>query len=115
MVARDGNADAMYGLGCCYNQGYGTACDRKKAIKLFKSAAKKGNAEALYELGYMHYVKKERLHHIIARIYFQKAAKLNNADAQYRLGVMYEEGKGVSKSRSKADDWYVKAAEQGRE
>ena len=97
-LAQDGNADAMYGLGCCYNQGYGTACDKKKAIKLFKSAAKKGNAEALYELGYMHYVKKERLHHIIARIYFQKAAKLNNVDAQYRLGVMYEEGKGVSKS-----------------
>ena len=40
-------------------------------------------------------------------------AEQGDADAQYKMGQMYEKGIGVSKNESEAQDWYIKAAEQG--
>ncbi|KAI8610946.1 hypothetical protein BC830DRAFT_1038710, partial [Chytriomyces sp. MP71] len=50
--ARDGNAEAMLGLGRCYREGgYDVARNMEKALKWFKRAAEDGNnAEAQFLL-----------------------------------------------------------------
>ncbi len=40
------------------------------------------------------------------------AAEAGHVMAQYRMGQLYEEGSGVPQSRSKAGEWYLKAAEK---
>lgn len=41
-------------------------------------------------------------------------AQNGDAEAQYELGVAYEDGNlGLTKNRSEAAKWYLKAAEQG--
>ena len=44
--------------------------------------------------------------------YKAKAAQ-EDAEAQFRLGVCYDDGDGVPMNKSKAVEWYQKAAEQG--
>ena len=44
---------------------------------------------------------------------YDKAAALGSVDAMFSLGMLYEQGQGVSKSRSDAISWYQKAADKG--
>ena len=45
-------------------------------------------------------------------VYLNSASK-GDADSQYYAALMYENGVGASADRSKAFEWYKKAAEQG--
>ena len=50
-AAEQGNADAQYKLGVCYENGKGVPQNMVEALKWFRKAAEQGNADALYELG----------------------------------------------------------------
>ena len=88
--------------------------DYKAAYKLILPLAKKGVAQAQYNLGVMYEkgkgVKKNLKK---AKTWFQFAAEQGAVKAQYKLGLMYGKGKGVAKDYSKAIKWWNLAADQG--
>jgi len=88
--------------------------DYKAAYKLILPLAKKGFAQAQYNLGVMYEkgkgVKKNLKK---AKKWFQFAAEQGVVKAQYKLGLMYGKGKGVAKDYSKAIKWWNLAADQG--
>lgn len=86
------------------------------AFQLLNPAAKDGDADAQYRIGWMYEHAKgvSRDYEAAADWYF-KAAAQDNADAQCALGGLYEFGQGVECSRTKAVACYEKAAAQGHE
>ena len=88
-LAKQGNADAQYGLGLMYYKGQGVAQDYKEAARLFGLAAAQGDASAQYNLGVM-YFKGQGVaqdYKEAARLYGLAEAQ-RDADAQYNLGLM---------------------------
>ena len=88
----------------------------RKAIKILKPLASKGNSEAQYYFGEM-LSKGEGLpqNYKYAFSYYLKAAKKKNNLAEYKLGLMYKKGWGVSLDHKKAFHWWRKAAANGNE
>ncbi|MBL42023.1 MAG: hypothetical protein CMM49_05105 [Rhodospirillaceae bacterium] len=88
--------------------------DYKKALKILKPLAVKGNSEAQYQMGEM--LRKGQglpQNHKYAISYFVKSAKQKNVKAEYRLGSMFNEGWGVKYDQKKAFYWWKKAAFHG--
>lgn len=89
----------------------------RNELNYIKKLAKKGNLEALIDLGDMYYSgqnllpdKKEalRLHTL--------AAEQGDADTQFLLGYIYDSGEcGTEANGDTAVKWYTLAAEQGHE
>ena len=52
--AKQGNMNAKFQLGYCYDEGIGTEINKVKAFELYKVAAEKGNNEALYNLSFLY-------------------------------------------------------------
>lgn len=53
-LAEAGDADACYGMGLLYGNGFGVDLNDDMALKYYRIAAEKGHAEAQYSLGIMH-------------------------------------------------------------
>lgn len=85
-----------------------------KNVEELKGFARRGNAEACFELG-------DRLMHgdgvtknlPEARQYLERAAQGGNANAWFRLGKIYHDGLGVPANRAKGFDCYTEAAKRG--
>ena len=94
--AENGDADAQYNLGRCYDDGKGVEEDKGKAFQLYKKAAEHGNIDAQFCLGYC-YDKGEGIEEDKQEAYkwYKKAAKEGNASARGALNNMkledYEE------------------------
>jgi len=89
-----------------YQQG-----DYARALQEWTPLAEKGNQQAQYNIGYMHFngigVPKEPTQ---AVRWFTMAAEQGDAAAQMSLGVMYGTGQGVPRDYSKAYIWLTLAA-----
>ncbi|MDH3616538.1 MAG: sel1 repeat family protein [Gammaproteobacteria bacterium] len=53
-LADAGDADACYGMGLLYGNGFGVDMNDDQALRYYLAAAEKGHAEAQYNLGVMH-------------------------------------------------------------
>lgn len=88
--------------------------DNNAAFNSFKTAAEKGEHEAMAYLGMMYY---EGLgtakDYKKAYEWILKAKNQGNAKAAYQLGIMYYNGNGVTKSYAEAYKWYNVAAAKG--
>lgn len=90
--------------------------DYTTALKKFRSAAQKGNANAQTAVGMMYEQGQG-----VARDYkeavrwYRFAARQGIAIAQYNLGLMYQEGEGVEQDYSEAARLFRLAAESGHE
>ena len=88
--------------------------DYKTSYNLILPLAKKGFAQAQYNLGVMYGngngVEKN---YSKAIKWWNLAADQGNDKAQYSLGVMYEDGKGVEKNLKTAKKWFQLASNQG--
>jgi uncharacterized protein len=71
--------------------------------------AKKGNAEAQYELGWYYDSKRD---FNASYEWFYKAAIAGLAKAQYQLGLCFHEGRGVAKDMQQGIKWITLAAKQ---
>ena len=133
-VMKQGNADAQYNLGMCYEKGDGVKENIKKAMDLYQSSAIQGYSKAQCRLGFFY--KKgfgiER-NNEKAALWYHKAAEQGLAEAQYSYGIYCELGHGVEKEKTIVYDymddtegqeikakneangikWIRKAAEQG--
>jgi len=88
--------------------------DYKTSYNLILPLAKKGFAQAQYNLGVMYGngrgVAKD---YSKAIKWWNLAADQGNGKAQYNLGLMHEKGKGVKKNLKKAKKWFQLASNQG--
>ncbi|KAF9997435.1 hypothetical protein BGZ79_008868 [Entomortierella chlamydospora] len=88
--------------------------DYSEIVEKYLAAAKQGNADAQFNMGYMY----EMGYGVVVDYstsmeWYQKAADQGHAYAQCSLGFMHHKGYGVAQSYSKALKWYQKAADQG--
>jgi len=87
--------------------------DREKAVRLWRMAAEKGDAEAQYRLGECYYngdgVEDD---HDESYEWIFKSAEQGYAEAQYKLGTYYHNGYDGF-DEEEAVKWYRKAAETG--
>jgi TPR repeat protein len=114
---KKGKAWAMELLAQRYRDGKGVKQSDKKAIELYEMAAKRGNANAQYNLGLYYKQGSHGLTQSSTRAieYYTLAAEQGHANAQSNLGVMYASGDGIETSYSKARELWTKAALQGHE
>lgn len=112
--AKEGNADAQYELGHCYEFGYGVEEDCVEAAIYFLKAARQGKVEAQFRVAYCYESGDGVMkNHAEALKWFRKAAEQGYADAQHVLGACYKTGDGVKKDDKEAVKWFRMAAEQG--
>ena len=93
---------------------YYNAKDYENAVKLFKTLAEQGNADAQFNLGECYYFGRgvEQSYEEAVK-WYRKAAEQGNAYAHCNLGICYYNGRGVEQSYEEAVKWFRKAAEQG--
>ena len=113
-AAEQGDADAQYNLGFCYEHGQGVTKNRSEAMKWYRKAAEQGHAYAQSRLGFCYkYGRGVTQNYTEAVKWWRKAAEQGDSGAQCGLGICYEEGQGVPQDYQEAVKWYRKAAEQG--
>ncbi|MCM1047144.1 MAG: sel1 repeat family protein [Clostridiales bacterium] len=131
-LAENGYERAMIKIGAMYRCGEYVEqneqkadewCERvevrhKEILEQSMNAAKQGEANAQYDMGYMYYwgdywpsgIERD---YVKAAEWFRKAVEQGHAKSQYMLGIMYLRGKGVEKDKAKAEELIRKAAERG--
>lgn len=90
--------------------------NRFYTINLFLEKARKGNADAQYQLGILYLTGKGTLQDFSeASKWFILAAEQNHPLAQYELGLLYQVGQGVEIDNEKSYMWFNLAAAAGIE
>jgi len=90
--------------------------NRFYTITLFLDKAKKGNADAQYQLGLLYLAGKGTLQDFSeASKWFILAAEQNHPLAQYELGLLYQFGQGIEPDNEKSYMWFNLAAAAGVE
>ncbi len=83
-------------------------------VEWFQKAARQGNADAQFNLGYMYATSDGVAKNDAEAVkWWRLAADQGNVGAQYNLGVMYAKGEGVAESAVEAVKWFRLAADQG--
>jgi TPR repeat protein len=107
-----GNVEAMTNLAASYHRGVGVKLDKKKAERLYRAAADRGDALAQYNLGLLLY-SEERFEEALR--YFALAAHQGYTTGEQNLGVCYRVGYGTEVDLGKARYWFERAAAKGNE
>ena len=107
-----GDVDAMVRLGGLYRDGLGVKLDKKKAERLFRMAADRGDADAQTHVGIL--LDSEKKHEEAFR-YYALAADQGFTDAEHNLGCCYKDGEGTEVDLGKARYWFERAAAKGEE
>ena len=112
-AADQGDLDAQYKLGVCYENGTGVPRDDKKAFDCYRNSAEKGIVDAQFSLGACYENGKGVGKDVKEAVeWYRKAADRKITEAQYRLGYCFENYSEV-RSEDKAAIWYRRAAENG--
>jgi len=86
----------------------------KRALKHFVPLAQKGNAKALFNIGFMiEQGKGVPANPKLAIKWYKRAYKLKHNNAPFNIAYIYYNGSGVKINYQKAMEWYKKAAEVG--
>ena len=107
-----GDVDAMVRLGVLYEKGLGVKLDKKKAERLIRAAADRGNAAAQTSLGAsLHSAQKYEE----TFRYCALSANQGFTEGEARLGYCYTDGDGTEVDLGKARYWIERAAAKGDE
>ena len=107
-----GDVDAMVNLGLLYKTGSGVKLDKKKAERLYRMAADRGDAFGQCNLGIsLHSEQKSEE----AVRYFVLAANQGYTDGEHNLGCCYRDGEGTEVDLGKARYWFERAAAKGQQ
>ena len=102
----------MVQLGRLHDNGSGVKLDEKKAMKLYRMAADRGDAVAQSNIGaFLHSERKLEE----AFRYYALAANQGYTSAEHNLGVYYSYGAGTEVDLGKARYWFERAAAKGHE
>ena len=93
---------------------YFDAKDYKRAFPVCSRAAKQGDADAQFRLGWMYDTGEGVTENDREAVkWFRLVAEQGDAIAQFNLGQIYRKGEGVTKNDREAVKWFRLAAEQG--
>jgi TPR repeat protein len=111
-AAEAGNAEAAFYLGVMYENGQGgLAKDDAQALNWYRTAADRGNASGMRNLGFMYARAKDDAQ---AVAWWRKAAEAGDAAGMMLLGALYAAGGGgLAKDDAQAVSWWRKAADGG--
>ena len=112
-LATQGNLTAQYELALMYQLGEGIKKDTEKSIEWYEKCAKQGHIKSQVNLGRILCAISVYSNHVKAMTWFKKAAEQGNVDAYYYLGEMYQHGHGEKKDLKQAENYYIKAIENG--
>lgn len=105
---------AQFHLGMCYDGGWGTNEDAKKAFEYYSMAASQNFVKAKLYLGYCYaYGTYVSIDMAKAFDMYKEAADFGCCDAQYMVGLSFEKGVGVQKDVDNASRYYGMAAGVG--
>ncbi|MCX7124017.1 MAG: tetratricopeptide repeat protein [Gammaproteobacteria bacterium] len=86
----------------------------QQAFQQFQEAAKKGNADALFNLGLMYNVGDYvNVDYHQALKHYKQAAALGSIKAMTNIGDLYTQALGVNQNYQEALNWYQKALNEG--
>ncbi|EGB06480.1 hypothetical protein AURANDRAFT_29118, partial [Aureococcus anophagefferens] len=105
-----GNVDAMLKLGFLYENGSGVKLDKKKAERLYRMGADRGDAVAQNNVAFL-LVSEKKFEEAFR--YFVLAADQGLTSAENNLGMCYRRGEGTEKKFEEAFRYYALAADQG--
>lgn len=111
-AAEQGDALSQNMLCVMYEIGKGVEKDIEKSVYWCKTAADKGDPDAIYNLG-RYYYKQGQFEQ--AYELYKKAAEHGVSGAQNNIGHMYNSGKGVAVDFKESGYWYRQAANNGFE
>lgn len=109
-LAAEGDVRSVRFLGWLYARGHGCARDDEKAMHLFRQAAERGDAEAMYGMASIYYARcdYENAFQCLAR-----SMDAGFVPAIRWCGALYQLGLGVRKDPKRAFDLYHQAARAG--
>jgi TPR repeat protein len=107
-----GNVEAMINLGMLYEHGSGVKIDKKKAARLYRSAADRGDAVAQCNWAFL--LDAEEKHEEAFR-YYALSADQGYTRAEHNFGCRYANGEGTEVDVGKARYWFERAAAKGDE
>lgn len=115
MAAASGYLHAKYNLSSLYRCGHGVPKDEAKSLKIHFEVAEQGFAPAQTSLGDSFSLGANGLpkDHLKALAWYTKAANQGEARGMFRVGCAYYNGEGVTKNKSVAKQWLIKAAKDG--
>jgi uncharacterized protein len=108
--AEAGDTDAQLRVGAAYDFGKGAPRDGNEAMKWYRMAAEKGNAEAQNSVGSGLQAEKR---YAEALPWYEKASAQGHALASNNLAYLYDLGLGVKQDRRKGFELYSRAADLG--
>ena len=113
-LADAGDADAQFGMGSLYGNGFGVDLDDEQALKWYGLAADQGQSEAQCNLAVM-YANGWGVPQSDEEAFkwYSQAAQQGVAEAQINVARMYTDGFGVAKSKVQGHKWYTIAIEMG--
>ena len=97
--ARQGSEGCMLDLGYFYDEGIGTAIDKKRAMYWYKKSYRLGSSSAASNIAILY---REQGRFDLTAQWFKRAIQLNDGDAEVELAKLLISGKGVRKSFSAA-------------
>ena len=112
-LAEQGNADAQYCFGLCYQDGTGVKKDAAEAVMWWEKAAAQGNADAAFNIGVGYFIGELGLKKNIGKAFkwYLKAAENGSSSGQLSVGICYMQGDGVLANVKKGKEWMLKAEE----
>ena len=111
-AANQGYDFAQCALGYIYEKGENVKADKNEAIKWYRKSAENGNSAAQEYLAKIYFDDKN---YTEAAKWYTEAGENNNESVYYRLGNLYANGQGVENNEAIANQWFRKAANDGRE
>ena len=113
-LAEEGNADAQFGMGLLYANGFGVALDDVQALQWYESAAAQQHAEAQTNIGVM-YANGWGVPQSDAEAFkwYSLAAEQGILAAQIGVAKMYSRGFGTDQDIVQAHKWFNIASELG--
>lgn len=113
-AAATGDPEALRGLACCVNSGYGCKLDRHKALQLCARAAKLGNLNAIIDMG-LAYANGDGIAEDLEKAArcFQLAVDRGSGKACSELARCYLYGEGVEEDSEKAKKLLLLGIERG--
>jgi TPR repeat protein len=109
-LAKQGNVNAQFYLGCMYELGSGVRQDNREAMRWYRAAADQGHALAQFDLGDMY---SDIRDYKEAIRWLRLAADHGIFNAQTNLGIMYAQGVGVQQDYVESIRWFRLAADRG--
>ncbi len=110
LEAAEGNPEAMYMAGICYEEKLGLIYrDINKAISYFSKAANEGYPDAMYKVGKYH---ENRRKYNAALQWYQRGSESNHVNSIIKVAEFHEKGLGnAERNQNLALNWYLRAAE----